>query len=173
MTNPAFAAQSSTTTRAIEVQLCCNEKTPDAEQLRLWAAQVFPDRDYALTLRVVDASEMAALNGQFRNRPQPTNVLSFPYDETAGKEGLVAPDAAASSEMQSYLGDIVVCAQIAEREAREQGDAPERHWAHLVVHGVLHLFGYDHENDKDALFMEGIEERTLDRFTCEGFIPPR
>ena len=173
MTNLAFAAKLPATTPAIEVQLCCNEKTPDAEQLRLWAAQVSPDRDYALTLRVVDATEMAALNGQFRNRPQPTNVLSFPFAGAAGEEGFAAPDAAASPEMRAYLGDIVVCAQIAEREARDQGDVPERHWAHLVVHGVLHLLGYDHEDDKDALLMEGIEERTLDRFTREGFIPPR
>ena len=170
MTSVAFAAKQSATTEAIEVQLCSDEKTPDAGQLRLWATQVFPDRAYTLTLRVVDPDEMAALNGRFRNRLQPTNVLSFPFKETA-EEGFSGLNASACPEMKAYLGDIVVCAQIAEREASDQGDGPERHWAHLVIHGVLHLFGHDHENDEDALFMEGLEERTLERFTREGFIP--
>ncbi len=172
MSDPALAARLPATTETIEVQFCSDEKTPDADRLRLWAVRVFPDRDYSLTLRVVDAGEMAALNGQFRNRPQPTNVLSFPFEEAAAGEGL-ASDAAASSEMQSYLGDIVVCAPVVGREARDQGQAPERHWAHLVVHGVLHLFGYDHENDGDALVMEGLEKRILERFTREGLIPFR
>ena len=173
MTDPASAAGLPVTTDAIEVQLCSDEKTPDAGQLRLWAAQVFPERDYALTLRVVDSTEMAKLNGQFRNRPRPTNVLSFPLEGTSGEGSFVAPDAVASSEMQSYLGDIILCAPVAGLEARDQGQTPERHWARLVVHGVLHLFGYDHENHRDALFMEQLEEGTLDRFTREGMIPPR
>lgn len=98
-----------------------------------------------LTIRIVDADESRALNHQWRGRDKPTNVLSFP------------------GEFQ-VLGDLAICAPVVAREASEQGKAPRAHWAHMVVHGVLHLLGYDHENDSDATAMEAREVKILEQF---------
>jgi probable rRNA maturation factor len=95
-----------------------------------------------LTIRVVGAAESRRLNRTWRGKDKPTNVLSFAAD---------AP----------VLGDLAICAPVVAREAREQGKAPAAHWAHMVVHGVLHLLGYDHENDRDATRMEAREAKIL------------
>ena len=90
-----------------------------------------------LTIRVVGAAESRKLNRTWRGKDKPTNVLSF--------DG----------------GDLAICAPVVAREAREQGKQPAAHWAHMVVHGVLHLLGYDHENDRDAERMEARETKIL------------
>jgi len=95
-----------------------------------------------LTIRVVGAAESRRLNRTWRGKDKPTNVLSFTAD---------AP----------VLGDLAICAPVVAREAREQGKTPATHWAHMVVHGVLHLLGYDHENDRDAERMEARETKIL------------
>ncbi len=95
-----------------------------------------------LTIRVVGAAESRRLNRTWRGKNKPTNVLSF-----AGAAPL--------------LGDLAICAPVVAREAREQGKQPAAHWAHMVVHGVLHLLGYDHENDRDAARMEARETKIL------------
>jgi probable rRNA maturation factor len=95
-----------------------------------------------LTIRVVGAAESRRLNRAWRGKDKPTNVLSFAAD---------AP----------LLGDLAICAPVVAREAREQGKSPAAHWAHMVVHGVLHLLGYDHENDRDAARMEARETKIL------------
>jgi probable rRNA maturation factor len=100
-----------------------------------------------LTLRIVGAPESRALNRRYRGKDKPTNVLSFPSD---------AP---------GMLGDIVVCAPVVNREAREQGKDPAPHWAHMVVHGVLHLLGFDHIRAADAKVMEGRERAILARLS--------
>ena len=87
------------------------------------------------------------MNKRWRGLPHATNVLSFPAASLA-----VAPDA---------LGDIAVCAPVVAREAKAQGKAPAAHWAHLVIHGVLHLLGLNHENRRDAMVMEALEARIL------------
>jgi probable rRNA maturation factor len=110
-----------------------------------------------LTIRIVGAAESRRLNRTWRGKDKPTNVLSFPG------EPLVAhgtPDASESPE----LGDLAICAPVVAREAREQGKAAQAHWAHMVVHGVLHLLGYDHENDRDAAVMETREAQILAQF---------
>ena len=99
---------------------------------------------------VVAAEESAELNSRYRGKNGPTNVLSFPAE---------AP-AAAVDELLPF-GDVVICADVVEREAREQGKAPAAHWAHMVVHGVLHLQGYDHEKLRDASIMEAREQALL------------
>lgn len=103
-----------------------------------------------LTIRVVDEEESARLNSMYRNRPGPTNVLSFPFE---------APPGAATN----LLGDLVICAPVVEREAREQGKPAAAHWAHMVVHGVLHLRGFDHESEAEATRMETLECALLTR----------
>lgn len=100
-----------------------------------------------MTLRFVGAAEGRALNRQYRGRDTATNVLTFVYDDTAG-HGPVS-------------GDLVLCVPVLRREAREQKKTLRAHCVHLVVHGTLHLQGYDHENDKDARVMEALETDLL------------
>jgi probable rRNA maturation factor len=116
---------------------------PSARVLRRWAAAAAgrAGARAVLSLRIVTPTEGRRLNRDFRGRDYATNVLSFP----AGAVPAVVP---------RPLGDIVICASIVAREAREQRKAPVAHWAHLVVHGVLHLLGHDHEADDDARRME-------------------
>ena len=101
-----------------------------------------------LSLRIVDEDEMTRLNRRFRRQKKSTNVLSFPADMPAGPE-------------TNLLGDIAICAPVIEREANEQGKEPEAHYAHMSVHGVLHLAGYDHIEDSDAERMEALEIKVL------------
>lgn len=106
------------------------------------------ERDAQLTVRVVDKAESTALNGRYRGKYSATNVLSFPFE---------APD-----EIDlPLLGDLVICAPVVAREAREQGKAQEAHWAHMVVYGCLHLIGYDHIEQAEAEGMESLERRIL------------
>ncbi len=100
------------------------------------------------SIRIVDEAESQQLNRDFRGKDKPTNVLSFPADDT----GFLPYD---------YLGDLVICAPVVEREAREQGKERIAHWAHMVVHGMLHLQGYDHEDDAQAAIMEALEIEIL------------
>lgn len=101
-----------------------------------------------ISLRVVDPEEMQTLNERFRGKNKPTNVLSFPVD--------FPPELALP-----LLGDVVICAPIVYREAREQHKTPAAHWDHLFIHGVLHLLGFDHENEAEAQEMEALETRAL------------
>jgi len=102
----------------------------------------------AMSVRLVDSRESAMLNRRYRDKPGPTNVLSFPFECPPGAR-------------TDVLGDLVICAPVVRREARQQGKAERAHWAHMVVHGILHLRGYDHKNRKDAANMETLEIRIL------------
>lgn len=124
---------------------------PSATSLRLWAAMALGRRRGELTIRIVDADESHALNKQYRGKDKPTNVLSFSYD-TPG-----------------VLGDLVICAPVVAAEAIEQAKAARAHWAHMVVHGVLHLLGHDHVVDAEAEQMEAVERKLLARL---GFVDP-
>lgn len=99
---------------------------------------------------IVDADEGRDFNQRFRHRDYATNVLSFPYERLPG-------------DRSGLLGDLVVCAPVVAREAREQGKTTRDHYAHMTIHGVLHLLGHDHENDADAQRMEALETRILAR----------
>jgi probable rRNA maturation factor len=125
---------------------------PDATMIEGWArAAVAAASDRAraeLSVRIVDLDEGHALNARWRDRDRPTNVLSFPADLPVE---LGIP----------LLGDLVICAPVVAREAAEQGKAEMDHWAHLVVHGVLHLLGHDHEIEAEAEAMEALERRIL------------
>lgn len=113
--------------------------------LKRWVgAALFADAE--LTLRFVDAEEGRALNRSYRSRDYATNVLTFAYAE---------------SEDDPVSGDIILCCPVVEREAREQNKPLEAHYAHLIVHGVLHAQGYDHEDDEEANEMEAIETEVL------------
>jgi len=101
-----------------------------------------------LTVRVVDADEIQNCNKQWRGSDKATNVLSFPAE--------FPPEAGID-----YLGDILICAEVLKRESIEQKKSLEDHWAHIVIHGVLHLLGYDHESESDAMDMESREKEIL------------
>ena len=108
------------------------------------AALIDHESDASVTIRVVDADESRAVNKQYRGKDYPTNVLSFPAELP---DMIDVPD----------LGDLLLCAPVVASEATEQGKAAADHWAHLVVHGVLHLLGHDHEEEQQAEIMESLE----------------
>lgn len=126
---------------------------PDEELFLKWTNAALDKAGHAgenaeLSLRIVDEDEMTQLNQQFRGKEKSTNVLSFPADIPAELE-------------INLLGDIALCAPVIEREAHEQGKTLEAHYAHMSVHGVLHLLGYDHIEDTDADQMEALEVKVL------------
>lgn len=126
---------------------------PDKRLLERWACATFEHEGLLqaeLTLRLVDHVEMQDLNHRYRGKNQPTNVLSFP-SKLPKEIVLDLP----------LLGDVIICVPVIESEAREQGKPVMAHWAHMVVHGTLHLLGYDHETENDAKIMEAKEKIIL------------
>ena len=127
---------------------------PSSASLRTFARAALPKRFGELTIRIVDEAESHALNKHYRGKDKPTNVLSF-HGEPALRGAV--------------LGDLVICAPVVAREAVEQNKTAREHWAHLVVHGCLHLQGYDHEQEAEATAMEAREVRILKKL---GFADP-
>lgn len=135
----------------IEVQrVCVDDDVPGDEQFERWAeaAAHGAPAGSSMVIRIVDEGEARNLNHRFRGKEAATNVLSFPAEAPPGYDW-------------NHLGDLVICAPVVAREAAEQGKAPADHWAHLVVHGVLHLLGHDHQHDEEAEAMEALEVRVL------------
>ena len=141
----------------IDVEIVSDDATiPSIDEITNWVRRTLdsvprPPQDAELAVRVVDAEEMQLLNCAHRQKDVPTNVLSFPIGEIQG-----LPAAAGS-----FLGDIVVCASVVSSEASEQDKPLNDHWAHMLVHGTLHLLGYDHKIDSEAAKMEALEQRVL------------
>lgn len=132
----------------VDVQIAARRSAaPAAADLRHWAEKALQDEAGEVCVRVVGAEEGGRLNSRYRGIGTPTNVLSFPSGaEVAGEK---------------HLGDVVVCAPVVEAEAREQQKRCCDHYAHMVVHGVLHLRGFDHESVAQAREMEGLETAIL------------
>ena len=114
-----------------------------------------------LTVRFVEVEEIQQLNRDYRNMDKPTNVLSFPFEQPPGLIEL--------GEELPYLGDIVICPEIVLREAAEQNKSEIAHWAHMMIHGALHLQGFDHIDDAEAEAMEALEVQILEKL---GFANP-
>lgn len=136
----------------VDIQTASSEPVPDEDDIRRWIASALRisgrEGDSEVSVRLVDTEEMTRLNGDFRGVHRPTNVLSFPSD--------LPP------ELQlPLLGDIVICAPVVRAEAAAQHKTLEAHWAHMAIHGALHLLGYDHVEDSDAAVMEALESRIL------------
>ncbi len=132
----------------VDVQIAAPRCTaPSVANLRRWAERALQEETGGVCVRVVGAAEAGRLNGRYRGVEEPTNVLSFP-------SGAEIPG-------EKHLGDVVVCAPVVEAEAKEQNKRACDHYAHMVVHGVLHLRGFDHESDGDARVMEGLETAIL------------
>lgn len=125
---------------------------PSDTELNQWAIAALNTRTQfanpELTIRLVDAEESQGLNFEYRGKDKPTNVLSFPFE---------APE----HVPLELLGDLIICKEVVEQEAKEQNKALTAHWAHMVIHGCLHLLGYDHINDDEAEEMETLERQIL------------
>ena len=146
-------------TLEIDIEVACDDRgVPDESKLRHWIKAALDGADYEyerveIAVRVANSAEMQSLNAEYRGSDKPTNVLSFP---SGAIEGL-PPDEG------NVLGDIVVCAPIVAAEAKAQRKTLDDHWAHMLVHGTLHLLGIDHESDAEADKMEALETAILAR----------
>lgn len=135
---------------------CNDQKAPKSEAFEAWVATALsgdharwhPTEIAEVSIRVVDSEEMTRFNHQYRGKESDTNVLSFPVD-------------AELQQQTGLLGDLVICSDVVQREAQQQAKIPEHHWAHMTIHGTLHLLGYDHIADEDADLMEAIEIERL------------
>lgn len=135
----------------VEIQNASDHPAPPMEEeFRRWTEAALTGRQETaeVVIRLVDEAESAQLNADYRGKNYPTNVLSFPFEVPPG-----IPN--------THLGDLVICAPVVTREAGEQSKPAEVHWAHLTVHGVLHLLGFDHLDDAEAERMEAEEIRIL------------
>ncbi len=135
----------------VEVQYAVEDtELPPAEDFRRWAEAALEGcrEEAELAVRVVGADESRMLNRRYRGKDRPTNVLSFPVELPAG---VSVPQ----------IGDLVICAPVVAAEAAEQGKPAAAHWAHMTVHGVLHLLGFDHRDEAEAEAMEAVERRIL------------
>lgn len=135
----------------IDLQIACEQtELPTKTQFQLWVdtalAEVTskPEQEFELTIRLVNSEESQQLNNQYRGKDKPTNVLSFPFEVPDGIE-------------LNLLGDLIICIEVMKQEAQVQNKALFDHWAHLVIHGCLHLVGFDHISDSEANEMESIE----------------
>ncbi|MFZ4212095.1 rRNA maturation RNase YbeY [Pantoea endophytica] len=136
----------------LDLQLACADENhlPAESDFQRWLeAAVTPFQpESEVTIRLVDEAESNELNLTYRGKDKPTNVLSFPFEAPPGIE-------------LPLLGDLIICRQVVEQEAAEQGKTAEAHWAHMVVHGTLHLLGYDHIEDEEAEEMEALETEIM------------
>lgn len=134
----------------LDLQIACDSEQglPCESDMTLWLGACIKQQEAELTVRIVDAEESQALNRDYRGKDKPTNVLSFPFEAPPGIE-------------LPLLGDLVVCKSVVEQEAKQQDKSLTAHWAHMLVHGCLHLLGYDHIEDDEATIMESLETEIL------------
>lgn len=147
----------------VDLQLAVETQCPDSAQFQAWAEAALQEvaEDCEMSIRIVDSKESQQLNRDYRDKDKPTNVLSFPFESPVPLQ-------------PRLLGDLVICAPVVAAEAAEQSKPEWQHWAHLTVHGCLHLLGYDHINDDDAELMESREISILRQFDIENpYLEPR
>ncbi len=135
-----------------------SQNLPSQEDFQRWVEAVLAPykKPFELTVRLVTSEESQQLNTQYRGKDKPTNVLSFPFEVPEGIE-------------LDLLGDLIICVPVVEQEATEQNKALTAHWAHMVIHGCLHLLGFDHIEDDEADEMEALETKII---TALGFPAP-
>lgn len=136
----------------LDLQLACESEQglPTEADFQRWLEAVLPQfqPESEVTIRLVDEAESRELNHTYRAKDKPTNVLSFPFEAPPGIE-------------LPLLGDLIICRQVVEAEAADQEKTLEAHWAHMVIHGSLHLLGYDHIEDDEAEEMESLETEIM------------
>jgi probable rRNA maturation factor len=152
VTRSASDKNAARTTMTIDLEFqnaSASEAVPDPDTFETWLSVPLAGiGDVSLAMRVVDRQEMQTLNSRYRGQDRPTNVLSFPSD--------LPPEVKKELEW-APLGDIVMCAAVVEAEAEEQDKPVFNHWAHLTIHGLLHLLGHDHQDENQAQAMESLE----------------
>jgi len=150
----------------LEIQNPCRFEIPNSVDLQNWAEAAIQEegKEFSLVIRFVDEEEGIDLNHTYRHKKSATNVLSFPYE--APDYYVEIPELV---DEPAHLGDLVLCEPVVLNEAAEQNKALQQHWAHLVIHGVLHLQGYDHLTVEDAIIMESLEIKILEQL---GFNNP-
>jgi len=152
----------------LDIQLATNStEIPEQEAIQLWLDCLLSHLQIdnkEITVRIVDLEEIQQLNLQYRGKDKATNVLSFPFEMPE----LNLPDGEQLDDsMSNFLGDIVICAQVVTQEAEQQNKLLKHHWAHMLIHGTLHLIGYDHINEQEAEEMEGIEIAILQKLAID------
>ena len=142
----------------LDLQIACQATDiPSEKEIQIYLDCVLQDRQLSeqeVTVRIVDIAESQQLNHQYRGKNNATNVLSFPFE-------------APPEITLNLLGDLVICAEIVKLEAKQQNKPESSHWAHMVVHGTLHLLGFDHINDNDAEHMEELEISILNKLSID------
>ena len=154
----------------VDVQFACEDAgVPDVQDIQGWVELAanrsgrLPEGDTEFAVRIVGEAEIQTLNQLYRNKDSATNVLSFPAGDISGLPSTSA----------RQMGDIVICASVVRDEALRQAKPLADHWAHMLVHGALHLLGYDHGEDKDAEAMESMETEILEsRGIANPYISP-
>lgn len=137
----------------IEIQYATESRNlPDTKKIKKWVKSSLNNKikQAEITIRIVDEEEGTRLNEQWRSASGPTNVLSFPYNED-------------NKNPETMQGDLVLCAPVIFREAKQQNKSPDAHWAHMIIHGILHLQGFDHIQENDAVEMESLETDILNK----------
>ena len=142
----------------LDLQLAVEDESglPSFDEIHSWLSNAISlfQSDAEVTVRIVDEQESHQLNLEYRGKDKPTNVLSFPFEVPPGIE-------------INLLGDLIICRQVVEQEAIEQDKPLLAHWAHMVVHGSLHLLGYDHIEDDEAEEMESLETEIMQKMGFE------
>jgi len=142
----------------LDIQIASQSiRLPSRQQLQTWVDLVLhqPSVHSSLGIRIIDEPEMVEFNQKYRNKQGSTNILSFPFEPP-------------SEIANDYLGDLLICAPVVEREALAQQKQWEHHWAHIVIHGLLHLLGYDHIDHQEAEEMEQLEIKLLKQITIKN-----
>ncbi|HEC59553.1 hypothetical protein LCGC14_0678060 [marine sediment metagenome] len=145
-------------TVTVDLQIAYEGQVPDLALFQQWAEAALQEdvtEDCELSIRLVEVEESAELNSTYRGKSGPTNVLSFPFESPIPMEPIL-------------LGDLVICVPVVDKEALEQAKQNEHHWAHLVVHGCLHLLGYDHIENDEAEEMEAFEIEILQTLAIDN-----
>lgn len=149
----------------VDVQWAVDEQAiPSVEQAHKWVRAALQGelayQPVEMTIRIASPQESQELNRDYREKDYPTNVLSFEFEQPPGLVDL--------GEELPYLGDLVICAQVVEQEAQEQNKPLAAHWAHMIVHGTLHLQGFDHIEDDEAEAMESLEIKIMEKLGFEN-----
>lgn len=151
MNKTIFNSKPSPIKHLLDIQLASTaDKLPSADFLQHWLDSALSELSspVEVVIRIVDEAEMTELNQTYRHKAGATNILSFPFEAPVGVD-------------LNLLGDLVVCAPVIEREALAQNKPLHQHWAHIVIHGLFHLLGYDHQNEAEAEAMEAMEINAL------------
>ncbi|HXK00619.1 MAG TPA: rRNA maturation RNase YbeY [Buchnera sp. (in: enterobacteria)] len=136
----------------LDIQVACSNSIykPEKKDFKIWLKEILKNKQstYEITIRIVEKKEIQKINLKYRGKKIPTNILSFPYTEKKRKK-------------LKFLGDLIICSTVLQEEAKIQEKTLKSHWAHMIIHGTLHLLGYDHINKFQQKKMESLETNIM------------